>query len=232
MAITVAPERLAQIVLEKGAHDPGQDMCLMEAVAYVLDLRWTDRPPCVSPVLGAFGRSINDALPSDIRQRLVPLIPLLPGTAQDGHDEARGYLALDWLVRTYLPTWFDQSDFMRMANELRHFGAIGDIEAAHRVGHIVKAHCNAVIDEVERISCVSNDFPVDVGDSAYRAVGAIRDLDALDADVVATVARQAWLAARYARLVAGLVSEVTAELQESAINLFHRMINPEGITTS
>ena len=65
-------------------------------------------PPGVSRVLHSFGIALNDLLPDDRRQELVRYLPNgtspLAGT-DDGRDEARGYLALDWLIRTYLPTW-------------------------------------------------------------------------------------------------------------------------------
>ncbi|MGH3828685.1 MAG: hypothetical protein ACRDQX_16170, partial [Pseudonocardiaceae bacterium] len=97
MTTSIDTEKLNLIVLKRGAHSsPEQGVCLMEAVAYVRGLPHTDTPSCVSPVLSAFGRRLNDVLPEDRRQELVPFIPLLPGTTGDGHDETRGYLALDW----------------------------------------------------------------------------------------------------------------------------------------
>ena len=96
------------ITLDKGAHDgPDDGMCLLEAVSFVRGETFTDHPKCVSPVLAEFGRNLNDVLPDDTRQQLVPFIPLLPGTAGDGLDETRGYLALDWLIRVYTPTWLE-----------------------------------------------------------------------------------------------------------------------------
>lgn len=94
---------LADYVL--GHDDPDQGVCLLELAAVFAGQPFSDTPPCVSPVLGAFGRRLNDALPDDKRQALKPLIPSLVDTAGDGLDEARSYLALDWLIRTYLPTW-------------------------------------------------------------------------------------------------------------------------------
>jgi hypothetical protein len=100
---------LGKLRLAKSSHQPadlsveeiaanGHAACLLEAVAYVAGEEWTDEPQCVSPVLGVFGRSLNDILPDDRRQELVPLIPKLIGT-RDEQDEARSYLALDWLIR-------------------------------------------------------------------------------------------------------------------------------------
>ncbi|MTW28487.1 hypothetical protein GM527_13375, partial [Streptococcus pneumoniae] len=68
----------------------------MEAVAYVAGEKHSDRPECASIVLGSFGRSLNDVLDDTKRQQLVPLVPKIVGTAGDGHDEERSYMALDW----------------------------------------------------------------------------------------------------------------------------------------
>ena len=87
--------------LASGGHQNRDDgVCLMEAVAWWAGKTHTDHPPCVSPVLGGYGRSLNDVLDDGKRQLLKPYIPQLPGTAGDGRDETRGYIALDWLIRT------------------------------------------------------------------------------------------------------------------------------------
>lgn len=137
---TIDPTKLSTITLSRVAHNtPDDGMCLMEAVAYVRDLGHNDRPPCVSPVLSAFGRNLNDILPGRPRQQLVQLIPLLPGTAGDGHDEARSYMALDWLIRVYLPTWLELAGITKEAKTLRELGQIVDLVSAQRVRPAVLA---------------------------------------------------------------------------------------------
>ena len=141
MDTTIDPARLEGLRLASGGHSsPTAGLCLMEAVAYVRGIPHTDHPACVSPVLGAMGRSLNDTLPSDIRQKLIPLIPDLPGTVDDGHDEERGYLALDWLIRVYLPTWLELSPRCRdLAAKVRELGRIADVASAERAGPVVRA---------------------------------------------------------------------------------------------
>ena len=96
------------IQLAAGAHHTRDDgLCLLEAVAWVAGEAHSDHPTCTSTVLAAFGRELNDQLPDGLRQQLVPLVPRLIGTRGDGLDETRGYLALDWLIRTYTPAWLD-----------------------------------------------------------------------------------------------------------------------------
>jgi len=123
---------LDALVLAKGSHDDReQGVCLMEAVAWFAGQEHTDHPPCVSPVLAAFGRSWNDALPDDQRHILKPFIPLLPGTAGDGHELARSYLAVDWLAREHAPAFLaltpaliPHADALRALSPLRDARAV------------------------------------------------------------------------------------------------------------
>lgn len=132
--ITVDPDRYAAITLAKGAHgNPGDGMCLMEAVAFLAGERFSDRPACVSPVLGEFGRSLNDLLPTPQRQELVALIPSLVGTAGDGYDVGRGFMALDWLARVCVPAYLDLVPECRdQAVILRGLARIADRVATQR----------------------------------------------------------------------------------------------------
>ena len=72
-------------VLSAGAHrDPKQGACVMEYVSLLAGETWSDRPDCTHPVLASMARVVNDYLPDDRRQELVPLIGRLFGTAN--HD--------------------------------------------------------------------------------------------------------------------------------------------------
>ena len=130
---------LSTLVLAVGQHTAGDEMCLLEAAAFQAGEPWSDHPACVSPVLGTYGRDLNDVLPDATRQRLVPFIPRLLNTAGDGLDERRSYLALDWLVRTYLPAWLRlvpalaaQADLLADAHE------VVDLESASAIGVLVR----------------------------------------------------------------------------------------------
>lgn len=103
---TTVPD-LDTLELAHGAHDRREDgVCLLEAVAWVAGEEHTDHPTCSSPVLANYGRRLNDTLDDEARQRLVPFVPRLIGTAgRPELDQRAGLMAADWLVRVYTPTW-------------------------------------------------------------------------------------------------------------------------------
>lgn len=104
--------KLEQITtLDRGAHDEGDAMCAMEAVAWLAGEPWSDAPQCASPVIAAFMRSWNDALTDADRTRLLlPLLPDVIGTrTSDADEETRAWMAADWLVRVNLPAWLDRT---------------------------------------------------------------------------------------------------------------------------
>jgi hypothetical protein len=121
---------LESIHLDKGQHsDPTDGHCLLEVVSMLAKEPFTDHPQCVSPVLAAFGIGLNDQWDDEKRQLLKQFIPLLPGTRDDGQDEARGYLALDWLIRTFTPAWLDLAGLAVEAQGLRGLRRIVDSAA-------------------------------------------------------------------------------------------------------
>jgi hypothetical protein len=214
---------LDTLTLAKGGHRPGDTMCLLEAVAFQAGEPWSDRPACVSPVLATFGRNLNDVLPDDTRQRLVPFVPRLLNTAGDGLDERRSYMALDWLVRTYLPTWLrlvpalcEKADLLAAAHEVR------DLDSAAAIGVIVREAAS----EADAARAATG---AATGAAAWAAAGAATGAAARAAtgaaawDATGVAARAAaWTAARAAARDA-LAPTVTA-LQNSAIDLFDRMV--------
>lgn len=208
-------------------------MCVIEALNFVLGLSHSDdTPPCVSPVLAEYARRLNDELPDEPRQRLLSLIPKMPGTAGDGREEARGYLALDWLSRTWLPTWLDvipgcQAD----ARALRERARIVNVAAAERSRILVGAgirRANEWLTTEDAFRAAARKT------AAWVTAGA--DASAVAASVAATamqalagsVAAQAFTGGvvRTAALVMSLDAfEATAtEMQNSALDLAHRMV--------
>ena len=121
------------VVLFRGAHsEPNGEFsaCVMELSSYIAKEPWSDHPACVSPVLAAFLRSWNDALDDDTRQKLKPYAARVVGTAGDGKDKQRAWMAVDWLARTQLPIWLDLAGMGEHAAAVRAVIAITDAESA------------------------------------------------------------------------------------------------------
>ena len=137
-----------QIRIAKGSHDDdcaNPERCLMEWYNWLTRKFHTDDcPPDVSPALHIFGMRLNDALGDDRRQELKQFLPQngtpspLAGTRDDGHEEIRGYLALDWLIRTYTPAWLDLAGLTVEATALRDLRRIVDLVAAQAAGPVVR----------------------------------------------------------------------------------------------
>jgi len=127
------------ITLARGAHEDRSDgLCLLEAVAWFAGESHSDHPACVSPVLAAYGRHLNDVLPDESRRLLIPFIPAMSHTAGDGLDKARGYLALDWLIRVYTPAWLDLAGLSAEAGQLRGLHRINDLITVRNAGPVVR----------------------------------------------------------------------------------------------
>jgi hypothetical protein len=235
---------LTTLTLAEGAHeDRTEGVCLMEAVAWWRGLDHTDHPPCVSPRLGEFGRSLNDVLPDDKRQQLVPFIPVLPGTADDGLDQARGLMAADWLIRVYLPAWLDLAGIshrLREQSPLTSWSAVEGITPALRV---LKEQAAAAGDAARDAAGAA--ARAAAGAAAWDAAGDAAGAAAWDAawDAAGDAAgAAAWAAARdaaraAARDAAGAAARdaardaageklapTVAQLQDSAIALYADMI--------
>jgi hypothetical protein len=108
-----------------GTHaSPDDGRCAMEWVSYLAGEPHGDHPRCVSPVLRAFCTTLNDTLENEPRQRLRPYLARTIGTADDGLDEARSWIAMDWLIRTYTRTWLSVAHLPRAAGRLSELPAV------------------------------------------------------------------------------------------------------------
>ena len=121
------------IVLKAGGHEKRESaVCAMEAVAWLAGEPHSDHPACACPVIGAFMRNWNDAIPDDeTRTRLLkPLLPLLIGTrSTQAVERQRSYLALDWLARVQAPAWLSLHDDLKAhAVALRGLKPLTDTE--------------------------------------------------------------------------------------------------------
>ena len=116
--------------LAYGTHATPEDgRCAMEWVSHLAGEPHSDQPKCVSPALRAICIALNDGLDHEPRQRLRPLLTRTIGTADDGLDEARSWMAMDWLIREYTPTWLERAALQQPAAALRSLPAVLDESA-------------------------------------------------------------------------------------------------------
>jgi hypothetical protein len=113
--------------LAYGTHaTPAEGRCAMEWVSHLAGEPHSDQPQCVSPVLRAVCIALNDGLEAEPRQALRPYLGRTIGTADDGLDAARAWMALDWLIREYAPVWLQAAAMPGVADELRAAPAVLD----------------------------------------------------------------------------------------------------------
>jgi len=129
---------LDTLTLAAGSHAPGSgEMCVMEAAAYIAAEPWSDHPECVSPVIAAFLRSWNDALPDGQRHQLVRYLTpvadggvLGTGPADPPLEQRRAWMATDWVVRVHTPAWLRLAGLDDQAATLEQLPEIASTETA------------------------------------------------------------------------------------------------------
>lgn len=201
---------MLDLELSVGPHsDPAEGTCFLEAVALIAGEPHSDRPRCVSPMLGKLGRRLNDHLPDDLRQRLIPLIPRMVGTADDGLDEAREQLALDWLFRTYVPTWLDLIGLGEHSTTLRNTPQLDD---AVPIMLSARAAAKATADKVDWKAAVTAAHAATM--LASRATASTAPALVAETAAVGAARVTAW----------PVLKPVVTTLQISAIDLLDRMM--------
>lgn len=216
---------LSSVVLTTGKHkSPDEGLCLLELSALFAGESHTDHPVCVSPVLGEFGRRLNDVLPDGMRQRLIPLVPRMVGTANDGLDETRGWLATDWLVRVYAPAWLDAAGLSGEAAALRGLAPVRDMESAVAARPVTVAAKAAARVAARVVGVAARVAARAVGvaaawDAAAKAAGVVAAWDA----AVGAVGAAALASATEA--VGAVAAPTVTALQISAIDLLDRMVD-------
>ena len=246
MTGTIVPERLEKlndITLTHGSHkSPDDGMCVMEAAAWIAGEEWTDHPACVSPILAAFCRRLNDAWDDEGRQRLKPFAARAVGTAGDGQDEARSYMALDWLVRTYTPAWLDLAGLREEATELRGHRRIADQTAATAAHESIKAARQSASAAWVAARAAAGYAAGDAacaaaghaaGVAAGHAAGVAAGYAACAAAGYAACAAAGYAACAAAGYAAGdALAPTVRHLQASVLGLLDRMIDPRASTAS
>jgi hypothetical protein len=197
---------LDTIHLNRGNHNNReQGVCVAEAVAWFAGEPHSDHPACMSPVLGVFVRSWNDTLDDTTRQRLIPFIPRLVGTANDGGDQTRVWMLVDWLARVYAPAFLRAAGLAGQAGRLEQAPPIIGPDTAISLQPELDAARDAAMDAAR----VAGDAAWIAGDAAWAAGDA--------AGAAAAAARAAGDAAW------DVLSPTVERLQESAFGLLGRM---------
>jgi len=85
--------------LTRGRHrSPAEGVCAVELSSMLAGEPFSDRPDCVSPVIGAFLRRYNDLLLDGRRQDLYEFAATAVGTrASRAQETERARLCLEWL---------------------------------------------------------------------------------------------------------------------------------------
>lgn len=136
--------------LDLGPHeDPRDGRCALEWVSYLAGERHTSEPACVSEVLRCYCFELNDSLPDQPRQKLRSYLARTIGTAGDGLDEQRAWMAADWLIRANAPAWLSLAGRDAAAERLRRLppmpwienlnGTMEDLRRARDEAHAARA---------------------------------------------------------------------------------------------
>ena len=231
--------------IAKGSHStPQEGRCAMEWVAYLAGEPHSDAPVCVSPLLRQFGIALNDQWGDEQRQKLRPYLARCIGTAGDGRDVERSWLAWDWLLREFVPSFMEltpalivhaerlralppclavegMDEAMRVLGEARKTSAAAGAAweaawaAAGAAAWSAAGAARAAAGDAARAAA---------GDAARDAAWAARDAAWAARAAAGGAARAAaWEAAR------GALAPTVERLQASVLDLFDRMLPTEVI---
>ena len=212
------------IHLFRGAHAPDSEMCLMESVARAAGEDWSDHPQTACPVLAAYGRTLNDWLDDESRQRLVEFIPLLIGSRSTPEVELRrAYLFADTAVRRFAPFSLRAVGLDDQAAKLESLPEINSPEAARAAKAAAEAAAKAAKGAAEAAAAYA-------ANAAYAAAYAAVDATYADATAAAaaktayaayaTYAAAADAAAAVGEFTAAAGAKTTEHLVDMAVQLF------------
>jgi hypothetical protein len=198
--------------LSTGSHpSPQEGRCANEWMAYLAGEPHSDSPRCVSPVLRSFTMSLNDRLADETRQKLRPYLARCLGTADDGRDEERVQILLEWLVRTATPKFMDLAGCEDTATRLRELPGPLTVENTRRILRDVREEANKA--RSRALARLRAKFPAAAAayaDAAYAAAAYADAAYAAAAYAAAAYADAAYAAAAYAYAAAAYAAYAAA----------------------
>lgn len=126
----------AEFYLSTGEHaSPSEGMCAMEVVAFLAGDSHTDHPRCACPIISSFVRHINDNMPDEPRQKLLPYLPRLVDSVCEDYEQARHEYFAWQAVRVFAPAALRAQGYRRYAKSLEN---AADLYGAHDIAETIQ----------------------------------------------------------------------------------------------
>jgi hypothetical protein len=143
-----------------------------------------DLPVGVCPTIAAFLSEWNNRLPEIERERLLkPRIPRIVGTkGSPSLSHARGYLALDWMVRVLAPAVLDLTPKLRKYGEalrtLEELRDIPTVRAAQPTLTLARTGCRDIWDRAQAPGLAAAEAALRAASGATKAAATAASRDA------------------------------------------------------
>ncbi len=115
------------------SDDPSRGACAMDAVNWLAHGEHGDHPICACPIISEFVIKGNDAMPDDVRQRLLNYLPRIAGSRSPDHEARRLRVLVLGAVRVFAPIALDIAGLPAEAERLRSLPDNCSYEAAEAV---------------------------------------------------------------------------------------------------
>jgi hypothetical protein len=184
-----------------------EEACSIAAINLVLTGELTDETPdCMSMIIGAWIRRIQDPMPDTMRnsEQWKTLLPAAAGTGRNSDDERRRVdLIIEWLWTTVLPSVQPVADLHGFGEEWRRMttakaanatnaanaanaaanaahaaNAANAAHAADAASHAATAASDAAANAAAANAYDAYDAAADAADAAYAAVNAVNAVNA------------------------------------------------------
>src|SRR5437899_1834786 len=85
------------------SSNPAEGSCAMDAVNWLVHGKHGDAPECACPVISQYVIAGNDAMPDDVRQRLLPYLHRIAGSRSAKHEAVRLRILVLAAARIFVP---------------------------------------------------------------------------------------------------------------------------------